>query len=85
MQHSKIHRSVDALDMSRRIHAPVPLGEIFGAIICFIFADAFTLTGIPHCTLDDDTYRGMRIPGGSTIIPNIWWDSNNKSSSMTIS
>lgn len=27
---------------------------------------------IPHCTIQEDTYRGYRIPKGATIIPNAW-------------
>ncbi|OSX58667.1 hypothetical protein POSPLADRAFT_1153045 [Postia placenta MAD-698-R-SB12] len=28
--------------------------------------------GIPHRVMEDDIYRGYVIPGGATIIPNIW-------------
>jgi len=34
---------------------------------------------IPHAAINDDIYRGMLIPGGSTVIPNIrsmTWDEN---------
>ena len=29
--------------------------------------------GIPHGALDDDVYRGMRIPRSATVIANIWY------------
>jgi cytochrome P450 len=28
--------------------------------------------GIPRSTAKADTYRGFRIPEGTTILPNIW-------------
>ena len=34
-------------------------------------------TGIPHASVEDDTYRDMDIPAGSTVIPNIWWGSSS--------
>lgn len=30
------------------------------------------MKGVPHAVVADDTYRGMLIPGGATIISNIW-------------
>lgn len=32
---------------------------------------AFML-GIPHCVIQDDMYMGYDIPGGSTVIMNVW-------------
>ena len=29
--------------------------------------------GTTHRLMEDDVYRGMFIPGGATIIENIWW------------
>jgi len=28
--------------------------------------------GIPHCALEEDVYKGMRIPKGSLLLTNIW-------------
>jgi cytochrome P450 len=28
--------------------------------------------GIPHAVFEEDEYRGMRIPKGSVILPNVW-------------
>lgn len=28
--------------------------------------------GVPHRVMDEDEYKGMRIPRGSTIFPNVW-------------
>ena len=30
--------------------------------------------GTTHRLMEDDDYRGMFIPGGATVIENIWWD-----------
>ena len=27
---------------------------------------------VPHALTSDDVYRGYRIPGGATVVPNIW-------------
>ena len=29
--------------------------------------------GVPHQSIEEDVYRGKRIPAGSLIIPNIWY------------
>ncbi len=29
--------------------------------------------GVPHCSLEDDEYRGYFIPKGSVVIANIWY------------
>jgi cytochrome P450 len=29
--------------------------------------------GTTHRLMEDDVYRGMLIPGGATVIENIWW------------
>ncbi len=29
--------------------------------------------GVPHCSLQDDEYRGYFIPKGSVVIANIWY------------
>jgi cytochrome P450 len=29
--------------------------------------------GLPHRVIADDVYKGMRIPKGSIIFPNIWY------------
>jgi cytochrome P450 len=29
--------------------------------------------GIPHRVMTEDEYKGMRIPSGSTVIPNVWF------------
>ena len=29
--------------------------------------------GFPHGVISDDVYKGMRIPRGATIVPNIWF------------
>jgi cytochrome P450 len=31
-----------------------------------------TMLGVPHASLDDDVYEGMRIPRGAIILPDIW-------------
>lgn len=31
-----------------------------------------TPLGVPHAVIQDDVYEGMLIPGGATVIPNIW-------------
>lgn len=31
-----------------------------------------TPLAVPHKVLEDDVYRGMRIPANTTIIPNVW-------------
>ena len=31
-----------------------------------------TPLGVPHAVVQDDVYEGMFIPGGATVIPNIW-------------
>ena len=28
--------------------------------------------GVPHCSLEDDEYRGYLIPKGSLVVSNIW-------------
>ena len=33
-----------------------------------------TPLGVAHMVVEDDIYRGMKVPKGTTIIPNIWWD-----------
>ena len=30
--------------------------------------------GTTHRLIEDDVYRGMFIPGGATIVENIWWE-----------
>jgi cytochrome P450 len=30
--------------------------------------------GTTHRLMEDDVYRGMFIPGGATILENIWWE-----------
>ena len=30
--------------------------------------------GTTHRLMEDDEYRGMFIPGGATVLENIWWD-----------
>ena len=30
------------------------------------------LPGVPHASIDEDAYRGMRIPAGTTVITNLW-------------
>lgn len=30
--------------------------------------------GATHRLMEDDVYRGMFIPGGATIVENIWWN-----------
>lgn len=37
--------------------------------------------GIPHASVEEDTYRDMRIPRGATVIPNIWSVSSYRSAS----
>ena len=32
--------------------------------------------GTLHRLMEDDVYRGMFIPGGATIVENIWWGSS---------
>lgn len=29
--------------------------------------------GVPHSNIAEDEYKGMRIPKGSIIMPNLWW------------
>ena len=29
--------------------------------------------GITHRLIEDDVYQGMFIPGGATMVENIWW------------
>jgi len=31
-----------------------------------------TPLGVPHAVIQDDVYESMLIPGGATVIPNIW-------------
>jgi cytochrome P450 len=28
--------------------------------------------GLPHTVIADDDYKGMRIPKGSVLLPNVW-------------
>ena len=40
--------------------------------MCRIPQDGYNpVKGIPHAVMDEDEYRGMHIPSGSTIVPNI--------------
>ena len=32
---------------------------------------------IPHCTIQEDVYRGYRIPKGATVVPNAWYVSKS--------
>ena len=32
--------------------------------------------GTTHRLMEDDVYRGMFIPGGATVVENIWWGSS---------
>lgn len=34
--------------------------------------NAATPLGVPHAVIQDDVYEGMFIPGGATVIPNVW-------------
>ena len=29
--------------------------------------------GLPHCPIEDDVYNGYTIPGGSLLMPNVWY------------
>ena len=53
-----------------RWNPPTPLGMITSNSTVTISVN--TLIGIPHRLMETDTYNGMQIPGGSTIIPNLW-------------
>ena len=30
---------------------------------------------VPHCTSEDDEYKGYFIPKGTTVMPNVWYAS----------
>ena len=32
-----------------------------------------TPLGVAHALTEEDVYKGMRIPKGSIIAPNVWW------------
>ena len=53
----------------KRVHAVTPLGETFIVIYRFV-SDAHFKVGVPHRSMEDDVYKGMYIPKGSTIIAN---------------
>ena len=36
--------------------------------------------GVPHCTTDDDEFRGYFIPAGTMLIPNTWYVSSRAAS-----
>jgi len=35
-------------------------------------------SGVLHCSIEDDEYRGWRIPKGSIVMPNAWGMNNDK-------
>ena len=57
------------------IYPVVPLSES-SILPCILEVCDSLLTaiseGVPHTSMNDDTYQGMRIPADSIIIPNVW-------------
>ncbi|KAF7303973.1 Cytochrome P450 [Mycena indigotica] len=49
-----------------RWNTGAPLGMFFNGLV-----SGFDWSGIPHRSISDDIYRGMFIPKGTTILPNI--------------
>jgi Cytochrome P450 len=39
----------------------------------FLVLFSWTATGLPHRVVSDDFYQGMHIPGGTTIVGNMWY------------
>lgn len=55
-----------------RWNPPAPLGAhtFVAHVVKFLTRAAFS--GVPHCSMEEDTYLGMTIPAKSMIIPNMW-------------
>ena len=53
-----------------RLHPAAPLGKTNGI---FMTRYAHFLSAVPHCSRDEDVYRGWIIPAQSIVIANIWY------------
>lgn len=40
----------------------------------FCSSDLIDNIGVPHLLTEDDEYKGYRIPAGTTVIANQWYD-----------
>lgn len=52
--------------------------ELLPYVTCVVWEslrwNPVTPFGLAHCVIEDDVYRGYRIPKGTTVIPNVWCD-----------
>ena len=55
------------------IHPSRLVGGVYTRLIQILIADMFV---IPHRASEDDVYEGYTIPGGSFIMPNLWYASS---------
>lgn len=56
-------------------------GKLLDPLVSILSADTIryndqttpTWIGVPHCSLEEDTYMGYRIPKGTVMLANIWY------------
>ena len=53
-----------------RYHPVIPFSASFHPSIQSLVHHSFTATA--HAIIEDDEYKGYRIPKGATVIPNAW-------------
>ncbi|CUA75462.1 O-methylsterigmatocystin oxidoreductase [Rhizoctonia solani] len=79
---AKAQNEVDSVLQGKRLpemsdRAALPYIEAVGKEV--LRWRSVTPLGVPHACIQDDVYRGYRIPKGASIIPNQWAMSNDES------